>query len=82
MVFNEAAPYYNERLKEAGYSEAIKYEGNANDTRPRSEMDPRNPQANTTNTQQDQETRNQSTPARSKKKRNRNRKVIHFNPPF
>ena len=82
MVFNELAPYYNERLKKAGYSEAIKYEGNANDTRPRSEMDPRNPQANTTNTQQDQETRNQSTPARSKKKRNRNRKVIYFNPPF
>ena len=25
-IFNEAAPFYNERLKEAGYSEDIKYD--------------------------------------------------------
>ena len=93
-IFNDAAPYYNERLKEAGYSESIKYEGTDEGTqgnysqrtttgdRHRMEMDPRNPQTNTTNTQQDPQTRNESAAPRGNRRRNRKRNVIYFNPPF
>jgi len=66
-VFNEAAPYYNSKLKECGYSEQIHYEEPVNTPVPN-----RNETAsNETNAE-----------VPHVKKRNRSRNIIWFNPPF
>ena len=43
-IFRDAAPYYNARLKEAGYSEVIKYQASAS----RNEREQRNLQGERT----------------------------------
>ena len=73
-TFDEAAPYYNDRLKESGYQESIRYQGIT---------ETEEGEANQTPNEQDNNTVPQTAPElQPGRRRKRNRKVIWFNPPF
>ena len=69
-IFDDAAPYYNERLKESGYQETINYEETGPNEEEEASQTPNSPTS-----QANQE-------LRPNNRNRRNRKVIWFNPPF
>ena len=76
IIFNEAAPYYNNILKNCGYSETISYSGNQINTNENEEQIAPNEGEGNNNG-------NETVPEQNmNRRRNRNRNVIWFNPPY
>ena len=85
IIFNDSAAYYNNILKNCGYSETISYSGNQTNTNENEEhITPNEGEAN--NNENGAVSReNESTEVSNKntnKRRNRKRNIIWFNPPY